>query len=48
MQRIIPAILTADPAELREGLKTLKGHANWVHVDVMDGKFFPNTSFNLF
>ncbi|MBI2098688.1 MAG: ribulose-phosphate 3-epimerase [Candidatus Wildermuthbacteria bacterium] len=48
MQRIIPAILTADPAELREGLKILKGHANWVHVDIMDGKFVPNSSVNLF
>jgi len=48
MQRIIPAILTADPAELREGLKTLKGHTNWVHVDIMDGKFVANTSVNLF
>ena len=47
-QRIIPAILTGDPAELKEKLTLLKDHANWVQIDIMDGKFVPNTSVSLF
>ena len=48
MQKVVPAILTADPVELSEGLKVLKSQTNWVHIDIMDGKFVPNTSINLF
>ncbi|HCM36741.1 MAG: hypothetical protein A3J30_04140 [Candidatus Wildermuthbacteria bacterium RIFCSPLOWO2_02_FULL_47_9c] len=48
MQRIIPAILTANPEELRENMEILKGHTKWLHIDIMDGKFVPNTSANLF
>lgn len=48
MQRVVPAILTANPDELRESLKMLKGHTNWVQIDIMDGKFVPSTSINLF
>jgi ribulose-phosphate 3-epimerase len=48
MQKIIPAILTADPAELRDKLELLKGNSSWVHIDIMDGKFVPNSSINLF
>ena len=48
MQKIVPAILTADPEELRESLKVLRGQTKWVQIDIMDGKFVPNTSVNLF
>ena len=48
MQKIVPAILTADPAELAEGLKVLKEQTKWVQIDIMDGKFVDNTSVNLF
>lgn len=48
MQRVIPAILTSDPKELRDGLKVLKGHTNWVQIDIMDGTFVPSSSVNLF
>jgi len=48
MQKVVPAILTADPSVLKEQLGILKGHSNWVHIDIMDGKFVPNTSISLF
>ncbi|MCH7604896.1 hypothetical protein IID24_02835 [Patescibacteria group bacterium] len=47
MQKVIPAILTADPADLQEKLQMLKENTKWVHIDIMDGKFVPNTSINL-
>jgi len=48
MQKVVPAILTVDPAVLKEQLGVLKGHSNWVHIDIMDGKFVSNTSISLF
>ncbi len=48
MQKVVPAILIADPAELLQGLRVLRGETNWVHIDIMDGKFVPNTSVSLF
>ena len=48
MQKVIPAILTADSVELRDGLRVLREQTKWVHIDIMDGKFVPNTSINLF
>lgn len=48
MQKIIPAILASDPADLKEKLGMLKGHTNWLHIDIMDGKFVQNVSVNLF
>ncbi len=48
MQKVVPAILTADPVDLQGKLTILKGHTNWIHIDIMDGKFVPNTSVSLF
>jgi ribulose-phosphate 3-epimerase len=48
MQKVIPAILTDDPTELRNGLKALRNQTKWVQIDIMDGKFVPNGSINLF
>jgi len=48
MQKVIPAILTDDPKELKEKLELFKGKSQWMHVDIMDGKFVPNTSVSLF
>ena len=47
MQKVVPAILTADPDELKTQLDTLRNNTRWVQIDVMDGKFVPNVSVNI-
>ena len=47
MQKVIPAILTKDPAELQRQLDTLRNQTRWVQIDVMDGKFVPAVSVNI-
>ncbi len=48
MQNIIPAILTADPADLRQKLELFRGHSNWMHIDIMDGTLVSGKTVNLF
>ena len=48
MQRIVPAILTQDSGELERLLDLFKNQSKWLHIDIMDGLFVPNTSINLF
>lgn len=47
MQKIIPAILEIDPAELQRKLALFKDSCRWVHIDIMDGTFVPGMTANI-
>ena len=45
--QISPSILSADFANLEAQCQEVAGHANWLHVDVMDNHFVPNLTLGL-
>ena len=47
MQKVLPAILTNDSAELQQQLGIMKEHTKWVHIDVMNNTFVPNVTTSL-
>lgn len=42
--RILPTILTDDSTELERKVRQAEAFADWVQVDIMDGKFVPSHS----
>ena len=42
MTEVIPTIIAKDSQELKKKIKLIGSYSSWVQLDVMDGKFVPN------
>jgi ribulose-phosphate 3-epimerase len=46
MPEVIPAIIAKNFDELKEKIELVEQYVKWVQIDVMDGDFVPNTTWN--
>ena len=46
MIEVIPTIIAKDFQELQEKIKKIEPYSEWVQLDIMDGRFVENTTWN--
>ena len=45
IRRLAPSVLNADLAQLADQVRLVEAAADWIHLDIMDGRFVPNLTF---